>query len=175
MWLSGKRIGEVVTLRKLNVRAYSKNLSIRFKVLKKREHYDNEIVGYDEQGEPVVKKLYRRKDVSATKLITLKNPYIQYVLPYVEALPTRQSFLFPANTATGHIFTKYFWDVLQSLELEQPVYSHLFRHSLAQHMALAKMSSFEMRDWFDWSSVSMADVYVKSAGQSTPNATKRLW
>ncbi len=112
--LSGKRIGEVVPLRKSAFRKHKVNLAIRFKVFKKREQYGVEQIGFDEQGEPIMKGLYRRKDVTATKLITLQNPYIQYVLPYVESLPLRQSFLFPANTATGHIHTKYFFHNLAS-------------------------------------------------------------
>jgi site-specific recombinase XerD len=109
--------------------------------------------------------------------VILENPYIKYILPYWEKLKDRgEIYLFPRpQTRTGHIYEKYVWDVIQMLDLEQPVWSHLFRGTLATEMAEDEATAFQLKSWFDWENIATADEYVTKAGVSTKKLSDRMW
>jgi hypothetical protein len=61
------------------------------------------------------------------------------------------------------------------LDLQQPIWFHLFRHSLATELASSKVSAFEMKSGFDWENISVADEYVSASGVTTKNISSRVW
>jgi site-specific recombinase XerD len=85
-------------------------------------------------------------------------------------------YLFPRpQTKTGHIFPEYVWNFIKLMDLEQPIWSHLFQHSLATELASNEVSPFEMKAWFDWENISTADEYVEAVGISTKKVSSRVW
>lgn len=75
----------------------------------------------------------------------------------------------------GHIYPKYVWDAIKLMEFEQPIWTHLFRHTLATELAENEVSAFEMKRWFDWESITTADDYVSAAGVTTKKVSGRVW
>ena len=163
LWLFGKRISEIVCLRTTDLSIRNEYLAITFSILKKRKRRKD--------GTPNLTPPPRR-----TKRITLENPYTQYVVDYWESIKDREMFMFPRKeTRTGHIYPKYVWDVIQKLDLPQPVWTHLFRHSLATAMAEDRATAYELKTWFDWEKITTADEYVSSVGLSTKRLSDRKW
>ncbi len=154
-WAYGKRVSEVVELRTTDIVVREGFLLVSFRVRKKR-------------GD---KRLPRR-----TKRLTLKNKYAKIIRDYWEKRRVLGGYLFPRiQTASGHIYPKYVWDVISMMEFKQPIWTHLFRHSLATELANADVSAFEMRTWFDWEKIDTADAYVSAAGVSTKKVSARKW
>jgi len=167
----GKRVSEVIELQKRHVRVSKDGfLSITFSVRKKRRKVKD----------PVTGKTHKEKRIFiTTKRITLKNPITQIILSYVETLKQPNDFLFPApGTKTGHIYPQYAWEgckkILEHLPLPD-LDNHTLRHTLATHLAQHKHTSWELKDWFDWESVVLADNYVQAAGMSTEKISAREW
>lgn len=157
-WAYGKRISEVVELRVTDITVRSVGLTdyltVTFSIRKKRGG-----------ARP------RR-----TKRLTLDNKYAQIIKQYCESIKDRGGFMFPRKqTKMGHIYPKYVWDAIKLMGLEQPVWTHLFRHSLATELAENEVSAFEMKTWFDWERIDTADEYVSAAGVSTKKVSGRMW
>jgi len=166
-WAFGKRISEVVELRTSDIAVRGNTLAITFTVRKK--------VRKSRKGKPIPESK-RKTPPRRTKRLTLKNTYAQIIKDYWESVKDRQVYMFPReHTRTGHIYEKYVWDVVKMMDLPQPVWSHLFRHSLATELASNGISAWELKDWFDWESIATADEYVSAAGQTTPKITRRKW
>jgi len=165
-WLTGKRISEIVQLHTTDIWVDDDYLNIQFRIMKKNRRPKN--------TEPLTNEEKRLLDrPRSTKKITLSNPYVEYVIGYVDSF-SKPSYFFPReNTATGFIYPKYFWDVIKKLELRQPIWAHLFRHSLATRLAEEGITAWELKQWFNWSTIALADKYVSSAGMDTPNISDR--
>jgi integrase len=152
-WVFGARIGEVVRVLKADCKVIDDEyLQVMFNVEKKR-------------GE----------ENRFAKLISIENPYVkQFILPHT--IRCRSNYLFSAEkTKMGYIYPKYVWDVIQKMEFKQPVWSHLFRHTLASDMADHGIDPHQMKTWFSWSSIAMADTYVTKAGMNTKALSDRKW
>lgn len=167
LWLTGKRISEVVCLRISDVRIRGNYLTITFSVLKKRGKRTKRDGTFTIDNRPPPRR---------TKRITLDNPYSMYVTNWWDSIKDRETFMFPRpQTKMRYIYPKYVWDVIQMLGLEQPVSCHLFRHTLATQMAEDGATAWELKSWFDWENISTADEYVSSAGMSTKRLSDRKW
>lgn len=167
-WAYGKRISEVVELRITDITVRGNNLVITFTIRKK--------VRKTKKGVDIPESK-RKKPPRRTKRLTLDNPYAKIIKIYWEGLKEKgQVFMFPRpQTKMGHIYPKYVWDVIQMMKLDQPIWTHLFRHTLATELAANEVSPFEMKSWFDWENINMADTYVLAAGVSTKKVSGRKW
>ena len=83
--------------------------------------------------------------------------------------------MFP-GARSAHLNRRYVHDMLtKEMGFKQPLYSRLFRHSLATELAQNGIGAFELKTWFDWEDITMADEYVSAAGMSTRNVSNRTW
>jgi len=166
-WAFGKRISEIVELRTTDISIRGNELVITFTIRKKvRKSKKGIPIPEDKQGTPP-----RR-----TKRLTLDNKYAQIIKDYWESIKERGGFLFPRRqTRMGHIYPRYVWDAIKEMGFEQPIWSHLFRHTLATELAQNDVGAFEMKTWFDWEKIDTADSYVSAAGVSTKKASSRKW
>jgi len=155
MWLYGKRISEIVSLKTEAVRIDLNYLNILFLVLKKRAKKDPGI------------------QYPFLKSVTLDNEYTKYVLDWYDQIKEGE-FLFPrSQTKMGHIYRQYAHNVLK--EISPRVSCHLFRHSLATQMAENGATAFELVNWFDWDRTDTALEYVKRSGKMTQRLSNRTW
>jgi hypothetical protein len=62
----------------------------------------------------------------------------------------------------------------KKMDLPQPVWSHLFRHSLATEIAeLPGTTAYELKSWFDWNYLSTAEAYLSDTGTNLVNLAER--
>lgn len=155
MWLYGKRISEIVSLKTRAVRIDLNYLTILFLVLKKRSRRD-----------PGLQSPF-------TKRVTLDNEYTKYVTDWWNQ-NREQEFLFPRpQTKMRHIYREYAHHVLK--EISPRISCHLFRHSLATQMAENGATAYELVNWFDWDRTDTALEYVRRSGQMTERLSNRKW
>jgi len=184
LWLFGKRISEVLSLKRREVWADDRYLYVRFHILKKKR---------------------RDKAVaeSNVKRITLENPFTGYVVNYVTGINEPDAYLFPAKTrnrkievhqklkdqegkvkrvetyrydrAGGFMNPTSAWKIVK--HLNPKAYCHLFRRSLATTMAEEGATEDELLSWFDWSdkSADIAHEYVSRGTKLTAKWSRRKW
>lgn len=178
LWLFGKRVTEVVTLRRRDVQKDAEYLAVYFKVLKKK-----------------VLMRYRKR-------IVLTNPYVTYILAWIEELDsqkpdkadpllhnpyifagrseprvfkvkTKQKEYTYTRTIKGFMSANKAWKIIHFLNSE--AWPHLFRHSLATKMAEEGATEAELMAHFDWDDPSTAHGYVIRSGRLGERFTKREW
>ncbi len=155
MWLFGKRVSEIVSLRTQDVRVDGEYLHILFTVLKKRSTAD-----------PGIRMPFLKR-------ITLENPYTEAIIAWWNRVRGGQ-FLFPRHqTKMGYIYRQYAHLVLK--EISPQISSHLFRHSLATQMAEDGATAYELVSWFDWDRTDTALEYIRRGGAMTERLSKRKW
>ena len=155
MWLFGKRVSEIVSLRTQDIRVDGEYLYILFTVLKKRSHSD-----------PGMRMPFQKR-------ITLENPYTECIIEWWNRV-SEGRFLFPrSQTKMGHIYRQYAHVVLK--EISPQISSHLFRHSLATQMAEDGATAYELVSWFDWDRTDTALEYIRRGGAMTERLSKRKW
>lgn len=166
-WAFGKRVSEIVELRTTDITVRGNDLAVTFTIRKKvRKSKDGIPIPEDKWGTPP-----RR-----TKRLTLDNKYAQIIRDYWESIKDKGGFLFPRyQTKMGHIYPRYVWNAIREMGFEQPIWSHLFRHTLATELAQNDVGAFEMKTWFDWEKIDTADSYVSAAGVSTKKVSGRKW
>ena len=192
LWVFGKRIQEILLLKRKDLSVENGFLYVEFIVLKKKET----------KGQPV--------RIKHTKRITLKHPYVHYITDYINSVEDQNSFLFPGQTGPRDITSKvnsyeYWRDEQGNLKrsvkdvrvykyrrtqygfmsaqlawkiikfLDSNVYPHLFRHTLATRMAKHGFTEDELMDWFDWDTPKTAHDYVNRERELTPKAATRTW
>lgn len=173
LWAFGKRISEVVELRLTDIAVRGLELAITFTIRKKSPKSK---WNYRENISIPIPEDKRENPPRRTKRLTLDNKYAQIIKKYCESIKDRGGYLFPRpQTKMGHIYPKYVWDVIQKMKLEQPVTTHLYRHTLATELANDEVSAFEMKTWFDWENIATADKYVTAAGVTTKKVSGRKW
>jgi len=146
LWLFGKRISEILSLRRQDVWVDKEYLYVNFTVFKKPRL----------QG-PSLRKRYLKR-------IKLTHPYVKHVLNYVGPLGEPDKLLFSLGR------TKV-WRMLKSVNPD--VYPHFFRESLATSMSERGASVFELMHWFDWSCTQTASEYVKRGTKLTEKWSNR--
>lgn len=155
LWLYGKRISEVVSLKSQAIMVDDDYLFVRFNVLKKRK-----------QNEPGVRRPF-------TKRVTLDNPYTSFVVNWI-SMNEGQEYLFPrSQTRMGYIYRQYAHSILK--EISPKISCHLFRHSLATQMAENGATAYELVNWFDWDRTDTALEYIRRSGAMTQRLSDRRW
>lgn len=190
LWLFGKRITEILRLKRKDVwakygdvwkeRGY---LFVRFTILKKEAK--------NKQPIPVKK----------VKRIRISNnlEFVKPIARYVGKIKDPEAYLFPGNSRphkliakrkdkeTGRIIKVYKYEVtdrgLMSREhaykilkgLNPKCWIHLFRHSLATQLAEEGFSGIELMHWFDWSRYETALRYVAGSPKLTEKISKRTF
>lgn len=187
LWLFGKRIMEILVLKRKNVWVEGHFLYARFFVLKKKRAH--EVI-----------------PVTTVKKITLSNPYTKYVLDYLDRLgedPEKPMFpgrsrgktftvratLFKkmedgstrevlkqykyTRTIKGIMCPEVAWKVVKSLN--PSAWLHLFRESVATTMAEHEATEEELMHWFDWERVETAHKYVKRGTKLIEKWSERKW
>jgi integrase len=172
-WMFGKRINEIMRLRREDIYTREHSLYVRFFVSKKATRKD----------QPVPKPYLKR--------ITLKNPYCKFVLSYIEAI--KEGYIFPASTKPrlkrffdkrmnvwreyqkegGHISSEAAYYHLKKLAPQ--TWWHLFRESLATEMSERGATEEKLMHWFDWDRVDTAHQYVKRGTKLTEEYSERIW
>jgi len=175
LWLFGKRIEEVLSLRREDVWAArypdtgATYLYVRFHVQKKKEPPRGEYL----------------------KMIPATNPYAKYVARYIMGLGPGDpgDYLFPSRAKPrgkrwfdkrisrktgepygwrersipgGHLTGARVRQLLKGIAPD--AYPHLFRHSLATFYAERGATEDQLMAWFDWDSPVVAHGYVRRGG-----------
>jgi integrase len=157
MWLYGKRVSEIISLKYKDLRLGGEYCTISFHVLKK--------ISFSDAG---VKRTFRKQ-------VTRKNPYTEYITKWYNYPDLDdQEYLFPRpQTKVGHIYRNYAYLVLK--DISPKISPHLFRHSLATIMAEDRASLHELMSWFDWDNPKTAMRYIQRAGTMTQRLSDREW
>jgi len=147
----GCRVSEAISLRRGDVRIVRKSLAIRFPLKKRRP------VG------GVRPSIERR--------LAISHYLSSYILDWIAKLPEDpDAWLFPSRKG-GHISRVWVWMKLK--EIDEKLWPHLFRHSLATLMAEHGASAFDLVSWFGWSSLDTALKYVRLTGPLRTRWSKR--
>lgn len=147
LWLYGKRISEVLGLRRRDIWVEGDFLYASFHVLKKKRRND---IG---EKKPFVKS------------IKMDHPYYRYLYEYLkdkQFAPDDRIFPFSRHVAYQMI-----------KKVNPTVYPHLFRTSLATRMAELGATEYELMHWFDWDRSSTAGEYVKRTSKLAERWSKR--
>lgn len=146
-WLFGKRISEILKLKRQDIWVREGYLYIRFFVSKKKARKDA----------PVPKPYLKR--------ITLKHDGPKIILSYIKIL--QQEELFP------NMSRELAWYYLK--KVNEKAWWHLFRESLATEMAERGATEEKLMHWFDWDRVDTAHAYVKRGTKLTEELSERTW
>jgi len=145
LWIFGKRISEVLKVRKKDVWVEGEYLMVYFTVLKKP--------GIKEQ--PIEKRYLKR--------IKRIHPYAQFIIDCAKGLKP-DDLLFPITRTKA-------WRLLKRMNPD--IYPHFFRHSLATSMAERGATEYELMHWFDWDRPSTAAKYIKRGTKLTEKWSDR--
>jgi len=181
LWLFGRRIGEILKLHRRDFWKMGDYLYVRF---------------------PISKRRSKTRQYS-TKRILLSNPYVKYILRYIEKLDLNDP-LFPdrgwkrtikikvkhkkyGTTITypkeghytyikdwrGYLPPNKAWKIIKFLNPK--ITTHFFRHSIATMLAEMGCTEYELMAWFDWESPQTAHKYVKKGTKLIEKISKRTW
>lgn len=177
-WMFGKRINEILKLKRADIWVQGDFLFARFLVSKKKTRKDS----------PLPKPFLKR--------IRVDHPYVPYVLSWINK--AKEGYLFPSHRGssmlrvklkhkeTGEVIKVYEYEreggyltprrVRQQLKQVNPkAWWHLFRESLATHMAEEGATEEDLMHWFDWDRVDTAHEYVKRGTKLTEKWSERKW
>lgn len=145
-WLFGKRISELLKVRREDVYIKDGYLYVRFFVSKKKTRADP----------PVPKPFLKR--------ITLRNPFTRPILAHLKTVETGK--LFKVSRQLALYYLK---------KVNKQAWFHLFRESLATEMAERGATEEKLMHWFDWDRVDTAHSYVKRGTKLTEEYSERTW
>lgn len=140
----GKRVSEIIALRRAEVRIEEDFINTRFLILKRES--ESGILPYR------WKKLIR------------SHYTCEYIEPWVESRPSPGSYVFPALRSRsldspGHVSRQCIWSWMK--DLDPNIWPHLFRHSLATQMGEEGATAYELKAYFDWASIRTSERYVR--------------
>lgn len=180
IWLTGKRINEVLQLRRKHITLTPKLIRIRFHVGKKKS-----------RASPIEQMPYQKSR-------TIKHKAVPYIMEYLKEFDAKvhnaESHLFPANTKPrqrtvnttfingqgeeetrtytytdpgGYIYPEHarFWlsKVNEKLPKDKRIYFHYGRHSIGIKLAYQGRTPYQIAEILD-ESVKAAIEYTKHAG-----------
>jgi integrase len=176
LWIFGRRIMEVLMLKRKNIRVEGDSLVIQFRTLKRRKD---------------TKELYE-------KSITLSHPYAHYIVKYIEGIKDPERFVFPGRseprkfvsramlprtkemktyeyerTEHGFMSPQKAWKIIKFLD--PFAFCHLFRHTLATYIARKGYNEDQLMAWFDWSTSRVAHEYVSRGKKIVEDLSTRTW
>lgn len=146
-WIFGKRINEILKVKREHVWTDKAYLYVRFFVSKKKTR----------KTQPIPKPYLKR--------INMKHPGVRYILRHLEKVKAGP--LFPKMTRQLALY--YLKD------LSPKIWWHLFRESLATEMAERGATEEKLMHWFDWDRVDTAHAYVKRGTKLTEELSDREW
>lgn len=173
LYLFGKRISEVLKLKRGDVWTKYGWLYVKFYVLKRKEK--------------VLAKLWKTKRVSVKN----QQPFTGYIINWVNQVP-KDVHLFHGNCRphvqvvrskkmgktyeykhedSGHMARQTAYKILKCLNPE--VYPHWFRHSLATQLAEEHFDPIQLKQWFDWKRFDTAMNYIMDSGVITEPISRR--
>lgn len=162
-WIFGKRINEILKVTKEDIFIREGYLYIRFTVSKRKLVSSETVIGED--GKPHRKLKLEPLTPKFTKRITLRNPYVKYILDYISTIQEGQ--VFPnMSRQLAHYYLK---------KVNPKAWFHLFRHSLATEMSERGATEEKLMNWFDWDRVETAHNYVKRGTKLTEEYSERTW
>jgi len=140
----GKRVSEIIALRRAEVRIEEDFINTRFLILKRDS--ESGILPY------------------RWKKLTRDHYTCEYIEPWVKSRPTPGSFVFPSlrsrsMSTPGHVSRQCIWNWMK--DLDPNIWSHLFRHSLATQMGEEGATAYELKSFFDWASIRTSERYVR--------------
>jgi len=150
-WVFGKRVSELLRLRRDDFRKDDNFLYVRFLVLKKKSRRESGI------PRPFMKK------------ISLSHPAVPYILAYLKTVEAGYIFTYKGEMMSRHR-PKYYLK-----KINPKAWWHLFRESLATEMAERGAAEEELMHWFDWDRVGTAHEYVKRGTKLTEKWSDRTW
>lgn len=173
LFLFGRRISEVITVKRKDVWTKRGFLYVRFRLLK-RQH----------TGEIIykVKRIHLEKSKMLSQLIT----------GHVRRIPDGEAYIFQGesrphiqvvrnkkygktykyrHTTEGHMSRIHAYKILKALNPE--FYPHYFRHSLATVLAEEHVDPIAIKQWFDWVRFETAMIYIKESGVITEGISNR--
>ena len=173
-WIFGKRINEILRVKREDVWVERKFLYIRFLVSKKKTR----------ESSAIPQRYLKRK--------TLKHPGTAFIISYIKNIS--EGYIFPDATQKektikvynkkydkwysytlegGHISrhkAKYFLK-----KINPDIWWHLLRESLATEMAEREATEEELMHWFDWDDPRTAHRYVKRGTKLTEKWSEKAW
>jgi len=136
----GKRISEVLNLKRQDIDLNGPNISIKFHVLKRKP----------KSG---ILPIFNKR--------LSKDHYLApFIIDHVEAIQVPESWIFPGYSG-GHIHRYTAWRWLK--KISEDLWPHLFRHSLAQLMADSGATAFQIKNFFDWVKLETATNYIRES------------
>jgi len=150
LWIFGKRISEIIKLKKKHIFIEEGRVNVRFFVLKQ---------GGEGRGD-------RHRS-----MISKDHPLAQNIIEHIEKFGPND-YIFPGNQE-GHISRQHADNLLK--EVDENICAHWFRHSVATRMAEKGATEDELMDWFDWMSAETAHSYVERAGRLSERFADREW
>jgi len=135
----GCRISEALELRRKDVRVEGDYLAIRFPLKKRR--------------------IRRGIRPTIERRLDLNHYLAPIILDWVSKIENPDSYIFPSRHRGKHLSRVRAWELLK--QLDERIWPHLFRHSLATLMAEAGASAIEMVAWFGWASMDTALKYIR--------------
>lgn len=177
LFLFGKRISEVVTLKRKDIWEKRNHIYVRFRVLKKKQPKEK-------LGEPIykVKRIHKEKSWTLSK----------FIVKHANSIPHPEAYLFPGNSrphvqvvrnkktgkvykynheSSGHMSRITAYKILKALDPNY--YPHYFRKSLATKLAEEHFDAIELKQWFDWTRYDTAMRYIQESGVITEGISNR--
>ncbi len=147
LYAYGKRITEVVSLRRSEVQFTDKGIMVRFHILKHRPK--SGIIPF------------KWKRLAPGHWLT---PYIKRYIEALDRTYRGEGYLFPGRGASGHLTRQGALWILKKYSPD--IWPHLFRHSLAVQMAEAGAGIPDLVAYFDWKDDSTPLLYIRTYGQA---------
>jgi len=181
LYLFGKRVSEVLSLKRKDFWTKQGYLYVAFTVLKKKtrtelltpqrkvkrvsiknsETFTTPIVSYVNGLQDVEMPLFPGRSYPHTQIVKVKDKTTGLVKKEYRYEVKRE----------GGMSRQHAYKILKSLNHE--AYPHWFRHSLATELAEQGFTPHELKDWFDWSKYETAVHYVEGMPSMTERISKR--
>ncbi len=173
LFLFGRRISEIITVKRKDVWTKRGFLYVKFRLLKRRG-----------TGEIIYK--VKRIHLEKSKMLS------QLIVGHVTKIPDGEAYLFQGesrphiqvvrnkkygktyrykHTTEGHMSRIQAWKILKALNPEY--YPHYFRHSLATVLAEEHTDPIAIKQWFDWVRFETAMIYIRDSGVITEGISNR--
>lgn len=180
LYVFGRRLSGILQLKRGDLWTKNGYLYVRFSVLKKTRRRD---------------KLKPKKRVKRVNIMN-QLKYVDPIIDFFSTLQSPNAPLFPGRSRphnlivkrrdeTGAVIKTYEYKVktegLMSRQkaykivkaLNQNVYPHWFRHSLATQLAEEGIDPWQLMNWFDWDRFATAKRYVAGTAAMTRDISNR--
>lgn len=176
LWIFGRRITEILMLKRKNIKLEGDTLVVQFRTLKRRKDKT---------------ELYE-------KAITLSHPYAHYIVEYIERIKDSERYVFPGKSEPREFASKatvprtkelktYHYERVEhgfmsaqkawmTVKFLNPfAFCHLFRHTLATYIARRGYNEDQLMAWFDWTTSRVAHGYVSRGKKMVEDLSTRTW